>query len=50
MQFFRLQWGEHPIERGCQKRQCLFSKNFIANSILLNPCKIAMLLMFISGE
>ena len=26
MQFFRLQWGEHPIECSCQKRQCLFGK------------------------
>jgi hypothetical protein len=26
MQFGRLLWGEHPIERSCQKRQCLFGK------------------------
>jgi hypothetical protein len=26
MQFFHLQWGEHPIEGNCQKRQCLFGK------------------------
>jgi hypothetical protein len=34
MQFFRLQWGEHPIECCCQKRQCL-SGEFYSKSELL---------------
>jgi hypothetical protein len=36
MQFFRLQWGEHPIECSCQKRQCLLAK-FMKSPDLFTP-------------
>jgi hypothetical protein len=50
MQFFRLQWGEHPIERGCQNRQCFMEKSHRKPDFFKSLQNRSVALLYISDE